>query len=342
MSRSHRRAARRRDRPRMGPTRPATLVVAGLAAAALAWLAGQHRPTASMPEPALAAGGRARRSRVLEGYAALNTRARIERKPGREPVDPLPVARFVVLAKASALVGSIFARLLRRPGRLAAASSARRAATRRPAGRVGGLVGSVGLVVAALWLERACRVPERPDDETRTADDDARLGPETASRGVTGGDARPGRGYGASVRLRWARSVTGAPSNGTGGACGVRRFRSTGGATATPTDPGMTRLPQRVRRRRPAGTPTTTDTAQRRPCRRPCSTTSSTTRRTASPGRDRMAVHVVWEIVLLLARRRRGATCCIARRRRTRYAARAGARCWSPAPRSACSPSAPG
>ncbi len=82
---------------------------------------------------------------VLEGYAALTTRARIERKPGRDPVDPLAVARYVVLAKASALVGSIFAGffaglvgwlLLERT----------RAATNDLPPSVAGLVASVGLV----------------------------------------------------------------------------------------------------------------------------------------------------------------------------------------------------
>ena len=46
---------------------------------------------------------------VLEAYAAVNTRGRIERKPGRDPVNPLLVARFVVLAKASSLAAAIFA-----------------------------------------------------------------------------------------------------------------------------------------------------------------------------------------------------------------------------------------
>jgi hypothetical protein len=29
---------------------------------------------------------------------------------------------------------------------------------------IGGLVASAALVAAALWLERACRVPEQPDE----------------------------------------------------------------------------------------------------------------------------------------------------------------------------------
>jgi hypothetical protein len=102
---------------------------------------------------------------VLEGYAALNTRARIERRPGRDPVDPLAVAWFVVLAKASSLAGAIFGGfwagllvwLLFEPTR---------AAREDIPAAVAGLVASLALLVAALWLERSCRVPEHPEDRS--------------------------------------------------------------------------------------------------------------------------------------------------------------------------------
>jgi hypothetical protein len=156
------------DRPRLQPTRPATLVVAGLAAAAAAWLLVSTAYNEIPPIPwstAVVLAGLA----VLEAYAAVNTRARIERKPGREPVNPLAVARYVVLAKASALVGSIFAGffaglvgwlLLERT----------RAASQDLPPSIASLVAAVGLVLAALWLERSCRVPKQPDDE-RHADE---------------------------------------------------------------------------------------------------------------------------------------------------------------------------
>jgi hypothetical protein len=147
----------------MGPTRPATLVVSGLAGAAVAWwlISSFYADFPDLPFlPTLTLAALA----VLEGYAAMNTRARIERRPGREPVEPLAVARFVVLAKASSSAGAIFVGfyagllvwLLLEPTR--AASDDLPAAT-------GGLVASLALVVAALWLERSCRVPKRPDEE---------------------------------------------------------------------------------------------------------------------------------------------------------------------------------
>lgn len=157
------------DRPRMEPTRPATLVVAGLAAAAAAWLlvSTAYGSMPSLPwSPAVVLAGLA----VLEGYAALTTRARIERKPGRDPVDPIAVARFVVLAKASSLVGSIFAGFFAGlVGWLLLERTPAASSDLPPS--IAGLVASVGLVLAALWLERSCRVPKRPDDE-RNADED--------------------------------------------------------------------------------------------------------------------------------------------------------------------------
>lgn len=162
---------RSEPQPTLRPTNPATLVVAAFAAAALAWL-GISRFYANIPDlpwlPPITVAALA----VLEAYAAQTTRARIEHKPGREPVDPLLVARFVVLAKASSLAGAIFGGvyaavslwlLLERP-RLAHATADLPAA-------VAGVVASAGLVVAALLLERACRVPPQPDESDNTPGD---------------------------------------------------------------------------------------------------------------------------------------------------------------------------
>jgi hypothetical protein len=152
----------RGPRPSMTPTSVSTLVVAGLAMAALSWLA-ISRFYGDFPTipwlPGLTLLGLA----GLEFAAAVNTQARIDRRRGTEPVDPLLVARYVVLAKASALAAALFtglytgvaAWLVTEQGRLAEAEE-----DLTPA--VVGLVGSVALVVAALALERACRVPPPP------------------------------------------------------------------------------------------------------------------------------------------------------------------------------------
>jgi hypothetical protein len=147
----------------MGPTRPATLVVAGLAAAAVAWwmissFYGDIPRLPWLPTVTVAA------LAVLEAYLAVNTRQRIERRPGREPVDPLAVARYVVLAKASSLAGAIFAGFYAGLVGWLLLERTRAADNDIPAATAG-LVASLALVGAALWLERSCRVPKRPDDD---------------------------------------------------------------------------------------------------------------------------------------------------------------------------------
>jgi hypothetical protein len=160
----------------MGPTRPATLLVAGLAAAALAWLlvsSFYYRGIPRLPWlPVVTLAGLA----VLEAYAAVNTRGRIERRPGRDPVNPLLVARFVVLAKASALAGAIFAGFYAGLAGWLFVETTRAADEDLPIA-AGGLVASLVLVAAALWLERSCRVPERPEDDR--APEDRRVDPHT-------------------------------------------------------------------------------------------------------------------------------------------------------------------
>jgi apolipoprotein N-acyltransferase len=159
----------------MGPTRISTLVVAGLAAAAVAWLLISSLYYSGIPRlpwlPVVTLAALA----VLEAYAAINTRGRIERKPGREPVNPLMVARFVVLAKASSLAGAIFAGFYGGLTGWLFVESTRAAADDRPAAG-GGLLASLALVAAALWLERSCRVPERPDDEREPDQPESRPG----------------------------------------------------------------------------------------------------------------------------------------------------------------------
>lgn len=172
--------------PSLRPTEPATLVIAGLAAAAVAWLLisnfYQDIPPMSWP-PAIIIAGIA----TFEAAVAQNLWARIHRRGrmlvGRgsgemgPPIEPLAVARMAVLAKASSLAGAILAGfyggfvpwLLVESGRINAAG-----ADIPPT--IGGLVASVGLLAAALWLERACRVPKSPDE---SADDAKKTGQDT-------------------------------------------------------------------------------------------------------------------------------------------------------------------
>lgn len=165
--------------PALRPTRPATLVVGGLAAAAVAWLLisnlYRHMPALGWP-PVIIIGGLAAVEAVLARHTWTRVHQRSKALARRdrvipEPLDPLTVARFVVLAKASSLAGAIFLGffvgllpwLVVEAARLADA-----AADLPPA--IGGVLASGALVAAAWWLERACRVPEREEDEPGVAD----------------------------------------------------------------------------------------------------------------------------------------------------------------------------
>ncbi|WP_148308353.1 DUF3180 domain-containing protein [Actinoplanes friuliensis] len=147
----------------MRPTSLSMLVVAGLAAAAVGWLLLSAFYT-QMPRlpwlPIIVLATLA----IAEAVLAQNTSARIQRKPGAPRVDPLAVARFVVLAKASSLAGALFGGFS--AGLLAwLALEPTRAARDDVPAAVGGVAAALALVGAALWLERSCRVPEQPDQK---------------------------------------------------------------------------------------------------------------------------------------------------------------------------------
>ena len=147
----------------MRPTSLSVLVVAGLAAAAVGWLL-LSAFYAQMPRlpwlPIIVLGTLA----VVEAILAQNTAARIQRRPGAPRVDPLAVARYAVLAKASSLAGALFAGFS--AGLLAWLTlEPTRAARDDVPAAVAGVVAALALVGAALWLERSCRVPEQPDQK---------------------------------------------------------------------------------------------------------------------------------------------------------------------------------
>ena len=105
---------------------------------------------------------------IIETILGYSLKARIEQRPGTQPVQPLVAARAVALAKASAVAGALMAGvwagligyLLPRYGQLAAAADDTPSA-------VLGLVCALALVAAALWLQHCCRAPTDSDDPDR-------------------------------------------------------------------------------------------------------------------------------------------------------------------------------
>lgn len=102
---------------------------------------------------------------LAEAVFAWTLRGRIQRKPGARPPEPLVAARALALAKASAYVGGALvgmwagtaAYTMTQWGYLLTAKTDTVVA-------VAGIVLSIGLEAAALFLEYACRVPDLPDD----------------------------------------------------------------------------------------------------------------------------------------------------------------------------------
>src|SRR4051794_34017664 len=158
----------------MRPTSISVLIVAGLAAAGLGWLllSFSYQSLPDLPwSPVIVLAVLA----VAEGLLAQNTSARIQRKPGTLPVDPLAVARYVALAKASSLVGALSSGFSAGLLTWLAMEPTEPAHDDLPAA-AGGLVAAVMLVGAALWLERACRIPDQPDSQDEEDDSDRPTG----------------------------------------------------------------------------------------------------------------------------------------------------------------------
>jgi hypothetical protein len=145
----------------MRPTSVSVLLVAGLAAAAAAWLVlsafyENWPPLPWLPIILIAA------LAVAECILAQNTAARVQRRPNAPPVEPLAVARYAVLAKASSLAGALYAGFS--AGVLAwLLLEPTKAAHDDVPAAAGGVIASLALVGAALWLERSCRVPDQSD-----------------------------------------------------------------------------------------------------------------------------------------------------------------------------------
>src|ERR1700691_5763167 len=148
----------------MTPTRPRTLVLIVVLAAAVTW-AVLIAVYASLPPltwtgvPALliAAGA--------EAWAGRDLRARIQGKRGTRPAPPLFVARIVALAKASSLTAALLAGIC--AGFMIYLSGMASAPT--PRGDLVDASLSFGaclvLLAAPLFFEYCCRVPYDPSDD---------------------------------------------------------------------------------------------------------------------------------------------------------------------------------
>jgi hypothetical protein len=145
------------------PTRVRSLVVIGAACAATAWLVLRlvysdlpPLPWTAVPALLLLA--------IAEGWSGRNLRARLSGRMGSKPILPIAVARMAALAKASSLAGALIGGLT--AGVLIYVSGSLDKATPRSDALVAAstAVAAILLVIAALYLERGCRIPADDQD----------------------------------------------------------------------------------------------------------------------------------------------------------------------------------
>jgi uncharacterized protein DUF3180 len=147
----------------MRPTKVSTLLLLAVVAGGVAYLVARSAYD-RLPTPTFYALLWLALLAIAELYLAMLTRARLAGRDGTRPINPLVVARFVALAKASSIVGAVatggYAGYLVWVARVDSAAASRD--TRTSAFGVGF---AILLTLAAVFLERVCRVPKRDDDD---------------------------------------------------------------------------------------------------------------------------------------------------------------------------------
>jgi hypothetical protein len=160
----------------MTPTRLRWLVTLGVVCAVAMWLLLRHfyatlPPLPWTPVPTLlllglveAWAGRGLRARLAgQGRPAQNGDSRTAARA--RPLTPIAIARTAALAKASAQAAAVIAGLAA-GFLLYLAGSLGKSIPRGDAfASLGTFVGAIALVAGALYLERSCRVPQRPDQD---------------------------------------------------------------------------------------------------------------------------------------------------------------------------------
>lgn len=151
----------------MNATRPRDLLAVALVAALVGNLL-IRLSYGSLPGFPLFAGVPLGVLALAEVLVGRSLRARILRRPGTDPVQPLVAARAVLLAKASAVGGSIVAGAwLGLLGHVLPRSAEVSAAASDTAAAVVGLLCASALVAGGLWLEYCCRTPDDPEPGER-------------------------------------------------------------------------------------------------------------------------------------------------------------------------------
>lgn len=154
----------------MKPTRPFALVAVAVLVAAVSWgvLRVYESRMGELPGVPLSAPLALGFLAAVLGFSALNLRSRLraqrQRLPGARHVDPLRAARYVVLAKASSVVAALMVGWYAGFGvvLLGDLESDYRRERLLLCGAC--VVAGVLAVLAAMALERVCRLPDDEDE----------------------------------------------------------------------------------------------------------------------------------------------------------------------------------
>jgi hypothetical protein len=150
----------------MKPTRPRLLVAIAVIAASLGWGAAfliNTRMASYIVVPWTAPA-----TLLLLGIAILlwtrGVRARLAGKPGTKPLPPMVAARTAALAMAASRTGAFFGGFYAGVAVELIPNWAIPVAAERVLASGSAVLFSVLVVVAALWLERSCKLPDPPAD----------------------------------------------------------------------------------------------------------------------------------------------------------------------------------
>jgi hypothetical protein len=153
----------------MQPTRVRLLVGITVIAAAVGWGVVQVVDAwfgRLVPVPWAAAGA----LWLLAGavaYWAFTSRPRLRHAPGSKPLPPLVAARSAALAMAASRIGALVLGFYAGIAVGMAPSLSTESGLQIFWAATAAALGSLALVVAALWLEHLCRLPIGPDDGAR-------------------------------------------------------------------------------------------------------------------------------------------------------------------------------
>ena len=159
----------------MEPTRVRLLVALAVLAGAVGWAAVKlvdAFANRTLPVPWTVAVAMAMLALALALWAR-GTKARLSGRAGTKPMDPLVAARTAALALAGSRTGALVAGFYLGVGIALVPDWAVPQVRDRVIVALVTVLCAVLVVLAALWLERICRIP--PDDAPHDASDDATL-----------------------------------------------------------------------------------------------------------------------------------------------------------------------